>query len=414
MSGGYHAGEFFVEGAGVERLATEYGTPCYVYSKNRFIANWRAYAEALARHPHLICYAVKANSNLALLNLLAGLGSGFDIVSVGELERVLAAGGVPGKTVFAGVGKRDDEIARALDAGIRCFNVESVPELERINQIAGAKRARAPVSIRVNPDVDAQTHPYIATGLKQNKFGVAMEAAFALYQHAQRLPHVEIEGVGCHIGSQLTRTAPFVDALTRLKSLVRQLDAAGIALKHIDIGGGLGIRYRDESPPPVPEFCAGVLSVIADLGREILLEPGRSIAGDAGWLLTRIEYVKHSGARSFVVVDAAMNDLLRPALYHAWQPIFPARERPGTETTRVDVVGPVCETGDFLGLDRDLGVAPGDLLVVGAVGAYGFAMSSNYNSRPRAAEVLVDGTVSHLIRRREAIEDLWRGEILLR
>ncbi|HEB77316.1 MAG TPA: diaminopimelate decarboxylase, partial [Methylothermaceae bacterium] len=361
----------------------------------------------------LICYAVKANSNLAVLNLLARLGSGFDIVSVGELERVLHAGGDPAKIVFSGVGKREDELRRALQVGIRCFNVEVPGELDRLNRIAGELGVCAPVSLRVNPDVDAKTHPYIATGLKENKFGIDVGLAFAEYCRAAEMPHLRIVGIDCHIGSQLTGLSPFLDALDRLLELVERLEARGIRLQHIDLGGGLGIRYRDEEPPEPGDYVSALLERLGRRDWEILLEPGRAVAGNAGILVIRVEYLKQTPAKWFAIVDAAMNDLLRPALYHAWQEIVAVRPRQDVPVREYDVVGPVCETGDFLGRDRALALAEGDLLAVRSAGAYGFTMSSNYNSRPRPPEILVDGNQAHLVRQRESLEDLWRREQVL-
>ncbi len=408
----YQAGELYAEDVAVADIAKQYGTPCYVYSRATLERHWRAFDEALAGIDHLVCYAVKANSNLAVLNVLARLGSGFDIVSVGELERVLAAGGDPHKVVFSGVGKRDDEMRRALEVGIHCFNVESEEELEQLNQVANELGVTAPVSIRVNPDVDARTHPYISTGLKENKFGIDINRALEVYRRAAKLSHLSIRGVDCHIGSQLTDTAPFLDALERVMQLVDQLVAQGIGIKHLDLGGGLGIRYRDETPPLPAAYAAALRQRLGDTALSILIEPGRAIVGNAGILLTRVEYLKHTEHKDFAVVDAAMNDLMRPALYNAWQEIIPVLPRQG-EARRYDVVGPVCETGDFLGKDRELCLAPGDLLAVRSAGAYGFSMSSNYNSRPRAAEVMVDGKQSHLIRERETVAELYAHEHVL-
>lgn len=409
----YRHGALYAEDVAVSAIAAAWGTPCYVYSRATLERHWRAFDAALGDHPHLICYAVKANSNLAVLNVMARLGSGFDIVSVGELERVLAAGGDPGKIVFSGVGKRADEIARALAVGIRGFNVESEPELRLINQIAGEVNRRAPVALRVNPDVDAITHPYIATGLRENKFGIDVKQAPGVYALAAELPHLDVVGVACHIGSQLTQLAPFLDALDKLLALVAQLEGQGIAIRHLDLGGGLGVRYRDETPPLPDEQAAALLTRVKALPYEIMLEPGRAIAGNAGILVTRLELLKLGEHKHFAVVDAAMNDLLRPALYSAWQAIIPVVKRTDGVPRRYDVVGPVCETGDFLGKDRELTLLPGDLLAVRTAGAYGFVMSSNYNSRPRAAEVMVDGDQMYLVRRRETTADLYAGESLL-
>ena len=406
----YRDGRLHAEDVPVADIAATVGTPCYIYSRATIERHWRAFDQAFGQHPHLVCYAVKANSNLAVLNVLARLGSGFDIVSGGELERVLAAGGDPGKIVFSGVGKRRDELERALEMKIRCFNVESEAELALLERVAAERGQRAPVSLRINPDVDADTHPYISTGLKQNKFGIEVERALAVYARAAASPHLEVVGVDCHIGSQLTRVAPFVDALERVLALVGRLEAQGIAIRHLDLGGGLGIRYRDEEPPLPAEHAAALLERLRDRPHEILIEPGRAIVGNAGILVTRVELLKQGDEKSFAVVDAAMNDLLRPALYSAWQAIIPVEPRAVGEPHRYDVVGPICETGDFLGKDRELNIEPGDLLAVRSAGAYGFAMSSNYNSRPRAAEVMVDGDRFQVVRRRETVAELYAGE----
>ncbi len=408
----YRDGELHAEDVPMARIADAHGTPCYVYSRATLERHWRAFDAALGDHPHLICYAVKANSSLAVLNVLARLGSGFDIVSAGELERVLRAGGDPARVVFSGVGKRADEMRRALEAGIRCFNVESEAELLRLNDVAGEAGIPAPVSMRVNPDVDARTHPYISTGLKENKFGVDIREAPALYRKAAELPHLRVVGVDCHIGSQLVELSPFMDALSRVLDLAHGLEAEGIGLDHLDLGGGLGVRYRDETPPLPDAYARALFEGLADTRYEVLLEPGRAIAGNAGVLLTRVEYLKHTEHKDFAVVDAAMNDLIRPALYGAWQEIIPVSPRQGGART-YDVVGPVCETGDFLGKDRELVLAEGDLLAVRSAGAYGYTMSSNYNSRPRAAEVMVDGADMHLVTRRETIDELMARETVL-
>lgn len=402
----------FAENVSVAEIAEAYGTPCYVYSRATLERHWHAFDRAFGSHPHLICYAVKANSNLAVLNVLARLGSGFDIVSGGELARVLKAGGQPEKIVFSGVGKRDDELRLALEAGIRCFNIEVDGELERLSRIAAATGRTAPVSIRVNPDVDAKTHPYIATGLKENKFGIDFRDALRVYRYAAELPGLKVVGIDCHIGSQLTSVDPFIDALDRILELALQLQKAGIQIEHLDLGGGLGIRYRDEEPPEPSAYARALFERLGNLDLEIVLEPGRAIAGNAGILVTRVEYLKATPAKNFAIVDAAMNDLLRPALYGAWQEIIPVEKASRASETVYDIVGPVCETGDFLGKSRKLSVSSGDLLAVRSCGAYGFSMSSNYNSRPRAAEVMVDGDRMHLIRRREEIEQLWSGETL--
>lgn len=408
----YRDGQLFAEGVSLSALAERFGTPTYVYSRAHIEAQYRAYADALAGMEHLVCFAVKANSNLGVLNVLARLGAGFDIVSRGELERVLAAGGTPAKIVFSGVGKSRDDMRRALEVGVHCFNVESDVELERLQEVAAELGVKAPVSLRVNPDVDAQTHPYISTGLKENKFGISIDIAEAVYARAAELPNLEVVGVDCHIGSQLTQLEPFLDALERLLALVDRLAAHGIAIKHLDLGGGLGVRYRDEQPPLAGDYIAAVRERLA--GRELALvfEPGRSIVANAGVLLTRVEYLKHTEHKDFAVIDAAMNDLIRPALYQAWMDIVPVQPRAG-EARPYDLVGPICETGDFLGKDRELVLAEGDLLAVRSAGAYGFVMSSNYNTRGRAAEVLVDGEQAHLVRRRETVEELYAGESLL-
>lgn len=409
----YRQSELFAEDLPVAELAERFGTPCFVYSRATIERHFRAFDHALADHPHLICYAVKANSNLAVLDVLARLGAGFDIVSVGELERVLAAGGDPSRVVFSGVAKQEHEIARALEVGIRCFNVESTFELDQINALALAHGVAAPVSLRVNPDVDPGTHPYISTGLRENKFGIDVEAAESVYLRAAGLPGIVVRGIDFHIGSQLTSVEPFVDALDRVLLLTDRLLGHGIPIAHLDFGGGLGIRYRDENPPEPDVQARALLDRISARPLEILMEPGRAIAGNAGVLLTRVEYLKRAADKHFAIVDAAMNDLLRPALYSAWQEIIPADLASPAEPESYDVVGPICESGDFLGKGRRLSILPGDLLVVRSAGAYGFVMSSNYNSRPRAAEVMVDGDRAHLVRRRETVRDLFSGESLL-
>jgi diaminopimelate decarboxylase len=409
----YQSGSLYAEQVPVSTIAERFGTPCYIYSRATFEQHWRAFDDAFAEMPHLVCYAVKANSNLAVLNVLARQGSGFDIVSAGELARVIAAGGEPAKTVFSGVGKTEAEIENALQQGIRCFNVESIPELSRINEVAQSLNTKAPISIRVNPDVDAQTHPYISTGLKENKFGIAIEDARAVYRSANEMTHLDIVGVDCHIGSQLTSVAPFVDALKRVLALIDELKADGTVIKHLDIGGGLGIHYRDETPPTPAEYAAELKPLLADRDLEILLEPGRAIAGNAGILLTKVEFIKPTEAKQFAIVDAAMNDLLRPALYQSWQAIVPVEAESKAPAAVYDIVGPICETGDFLGKDRELEIEQGDLLAIRSAGAYGFTMSSNYNSRPRAAEVMVDGDAVHLVRERETVQDLFSGEHVL-
>ena len=409
----YRNNALFAEDVAVADIAGKYGTPCYVYSRATLERHWRAFDSALAGTDHLVCYAVKANSNLAVLNILARLGSGFDIVSVGELERVLAAGGDADKVVFSGVAKRADEMQRALEVGIYCFNVESEAELHRLNEVAAGMGKIANISLRVNPDVDAQTHPYISTGLKENKFGIAIEDAQRVYQIATSLKNLNVTGVDCHIGSQLVSTAPFVDALARVLELLDKLAADGIEIKHIDIGGGLGIRYRDEDPPEPSMYASAIREALGDRKLKIIMEPGRAIAGNAGILVTRVEYLKHNEDRHFAIVDAAMNDLMRPALYNAWQEIIPVILSAEGETHHYDIVGPVCETGDFLGKERELQLAIGDLLAVRSAGAYGFSMSSNYNTRPRATELIVDGAHVHVARERETLTSLYAGEHLL-
>ncbi len=406
----YRNGRLYAEGVPLDDIAVAVGTPTYVYSRATLERHWHAFDEALGDHPHQVHYAVKANSNLAVLNLLARLGSGFDIVSGGELLRVAAAGGDPGRVVFSGIGKGDDELRLALDHGIHCFNVESEAELQRLDAIARERGERAPVALRVNPDIDPQTHPYISTGLKENKFGIDIRRAEALYREAAALAGIRLIGVACHIGSQILELSPFLEALDRVLELTDRLKAAGIDLEHIDIGGGLGIRYRDERPPEPREYARAVKARLAGRPLALHVEPGRAIAGNAGVLLTRVRYLKDGVDRHFAIVDAAMNDLLRPALYQAWQDIVPVAPRVEGEVRRYDIVGPVCETGDFLGKDRELNIQPGDLLAVRSAGAYGFVMSSNYNSRPRAAEVMVDGDRFRVVRERETYDDLMRGE----
>ena len=409
----YHNGVLRAEEVDLGDIAKRFGTPCYIYSRATLERHWQVFDEALGTHPHLICYAVKANSSLAVLQVLARLGSGFDIVSEGELERVLRAGGDPSRIVFSGVGKRAAEMQRALEAGIRCFNVESEAELVRLEAVAASTGQIAPVSIRVNPDVDAQTHPYISTGLRDNKFGIDVDKALQVYQRASELPHLKVTGIDCHIGSQLTDNAPFVDALERVLQLVDRLQSDGIDLAHIDLGGGLGIPYSTGDRPPLPDaYARALLARMTGRPQELLLEPGRAIAGNAGILLTRVEYLKHTTHKNFAIIDAAMNDLQRPALYNAWHDIVPVQPREGVPVI-YDVVGPVCETGDFLGKERELILAESDLLAIRSAGAYGFTMSSNYNSRPRAAEVMVDGDRAFVIRERETLADLYRHEHLL-
>ncbi len=409
----YRDNRLCAEDVELAELAARHGTPCYVYSRATLEHHWRVFDQALAGHPHLICYAVKANSSLAVLSVLAQLGSGFDIVSAGELQRVLKAGGDPARCVFSGVGKRADEMRLALETGIRCFNVESDVELERLESVAADCGRSAPVSLRVNPDVDAGTHPYISTGLRENKFGIDVDTALDTYRRAAELAHIEVVGIDCHIGSQLTEVAPFTDALERILDLVDRLQDEGIVLRHLDMGGGLGIPYSDSDKPPTPDvYARALMEQLSGRPLELLLEPGRAIAGNAGVLLTRVEYLKHTAHRNFAIVDAAMNDLQRPALYDAWHDILPVAPRTG-DAEVYDIVGPVCETGDFLAKERLLSLAAGDLLAVRSAGAYGFTMSSNYNTRPRAAEIMVDGDQAHVIRERETFDDLVRGEHLL-
>lgn len=405
-------GELYAEDTPLSAIAERFGTPCYVYSRAAFTQQYLSYAQALGSHPGMICYAIKANSNLAILNMLAKLGAGFDIVSGGELERVLRAGGNPARIVFSGVGKSAEEIARALDVGIFCFNVESEAELELISQVAVAKGKVANISLRVNPDVDANTHPYISTGLKENKFGIAIERAPAVYARAAELPGIAIKGLDCHIGSQLIQLTPFLDALDRLLILVDELAAKGIEISHLDLGGGLGVTYRNETPPPVSEYMAAIKAKLGNRKLALMFEPGRSISANSGVLLTRVMFLKPTEHKNFAVIDAAMNDNIRPSLYQAWQEIRAVKPRDG-EVKKWDLVGPICETGDFLGKERELAIEPGDLLAMMSTGAYGFSMSSNYNTRGRAAEVVVDGDQVHLARARETFEDMIRGEALL-
>ncbi|MEB4590544.1 diaminopimelate decarboxylase [Candidatus Thiothrix sp. Deng01] len=410
----YRNGQLFAEDVAVADIARAHGTPCYIYSRATLERHWRAFNDAFGAQPHLVCYAVKANSNIAILNLFARLGSGFDIVSGGELERVLRAGGDPDKVVFSGVGKKAAEIRRALEVGIHCFNVESEAELGRINAIAAEMGKVAPVSLRVNPDVDAQTHPYISTGLKENKFGIEIGRAEAVYLQAARMPNLRVVGIDCHIGSQLLTLSPFMDALQRVLALAERLAGHGIEVRHLDVGGGLGVRYQNGQVAPSPAEYMGQLFTDGRLRQyEIFVEPGRAIAANAGILVTEVEFLKMAEHKNFAVVDAAMNDLIRPALYGAWQEIIPVTPRAEGKTETYDVVGPICETGDFLGKGRDLNVQPGDLLAVRSSGAYGFTMSSNYNTRPRAVEIMVDGEAMHVIRQRETLEDLLRGETTL-
>lgn len=409
----YKDGLLNAEGVSLAEIAGKYGTPCYVYSRKAIESSWLEFDRALKTQKHLVCYAVKANSNIGLLNILAKLGSGFDIVSVGEMERVLRAGGRPDKIVFSGVGKREDEMQAALRAGIKCFNVESVNELIRLNEVAGAMHIHAPISLRVNPDVDANTHPYIATGLKDNKFGIAFENAIAAYELASALPNISIKGIDCHIGSQITTLEPFKDALLKVLELVEQLKQLEITFEHIDLGGGLGINYQGEEPPTRSDYIQTIINTLNNENMELIIEPGRSIVGNAGVLLTKVEYLNKGEDHNFAIVDAAMNDLIRPALYDGWHDIKRVVESSNAEEVVYDVVGPVCETGDFLGKDRLLSLEQDDLLAVCSAGAYGFTMASNYNSRPRVAELMVDGEQIFQIRRRETIDELMNGEMLL-
>ena len=407
----YKNEQLYVEDLPVKQLAEEFGTPLYIYSRATLERHWHAFDSALGKHPHLICYAVKANSNIGILNVMAKLGSGFDIVSQGELERVLAAGGDASKVVFSGVAKSRAEIMRALEVGIRCFNVESVAELHHINQIAGEMGKVAPISLRVNPDVDAHTHPYISTGLKENKFGVSVDEAREVYKLAATLPHVKITGMDCHIGSQLTELQPFLDATDRLIRLMKQLKEDGITLKHLDLGGGLGVTYTDETPPHPSDYATALLNKLKNYeDLEIILEPGRAIAANAGILLAKVQYLKSNESRNFAITDTGMNDMIRPALYEAYMNIIEIDRTLEREKATYDVVGPVCETSDFLGKQRELAIAEGDYIAQRSAGAYGASMSSNYNSRPRTAEVLVDRNKAHLIRRRENLSELWALE----
>ena len=409
----YRDGHLFAEDVPVADIAAAHGTPAYIYSRATLERHYRAYDDALAGRPHLVCYAVKANSNLAVLNVLARLGAGFDIVSAGELERVLRAGGDPSRVVFSGVGKQPWEMRRALTVGVRCFNVESDTELDRLNEVAGEMGVKAPVSLRVNPDVDAGTHPYISTGLKENKFGIDINEAPAVYARAAAMENLEVIGVDCHIGSQLTTVAPFLDALDRVLALIDQLASQGVMIRHLDMGGGLGVTYDRETPPQPSAYVASLSERLAGRDLELILEPGRSIAANAGILLTRVEFLKCTEHRNFAVIDAAMNDLIRPALYGAWQAVVPVSPRETGDEKVWDLVGPVCETGDFLAKDRRLRLQPGDLLAVRSAGAYGFVMSSNYNTRNRPPELMVDGDRVHVVRQRESLDDQLRLEAVL-
>ncbi len=406
-------GQLWAEELPITQLAEQFGTPLYVYSRATLERHWKAFDNSVGNHPHLVCYAVKANSNIGVLNALARLGSGFDIVSQGELERVVAAGGDPTKVVFSGVGKTADEMRRALELKIKCFNVESEPELERLNAVAAEMGVIAPISLRINPDVDAKTHPYISTGLRDNKFGIAFDRAPEVYKFAQSLPNLDVQGIDCHIGSQLTDIEPFIDATDRLLALIDDLKAQGVNIRHLDVGGGLGVVYRDELPPQPSEYATALLGRLAEhQDLELIFEPGRAIAANAGILVTKVEFLKHTEHKNFAIIDAAMNDLMRPALYQAWQDIVPVVPREG-DAQNYDLVGPICETGDFLGKDRSLVLEANDLLAVRSSGAYGFVMSSNYNTRCRAAEIMVDGGDVHLVRKREELSSLWELEAIL-
>lgn len=409
----YINGVLHAEHQSLSALAAEHGTPLYVYSRAALESSYLAYTDALGEWPHMVCFAVKSNSNLAVLNVLARLGAGFDIVSGGELERVIAAGGDPTRVVFSGLGKQPAEIRRALEVGVHCFNIESEAELERISEVAVAEGKTAPVSLRVNPDVDAQTHPYISTGLKDNKFGVDINEAVRIYEKAAALPGIAVRGVDCHIGSQLTDIAPFLDALDRLLNLIDTLAERGIVIEHLDLGGGLGVTYHNEQPATPAEYIEAVKARLGDRSLTLIFEPGRSISANAGVFITRVEYLKLNQHKNFALIDGAMNDLIRPSLYSAWQAIVPVAESSSEPERVYDVVGPVCETGDFLGKDRPLKIAQGDLLAVMSSGAYGFVMSSNYNTRGRAAEVMADGDQAYLVRERETVQSLFANEHLL-
>ena len=409
----YKDNNLLVEDASIASVAEKYGTPCFIYSKAALEQNYHAYEKAFEDHSHLICYAVKANSNLAVLNILSKLGAGFDIVSGGELDRVIAAGGDPKKVTFSGLGKTTQEIYKALDAGIHCFNIESEAELLRINEIAVNNSQVAPISIRVNPDVNAETHPYISTGLKENKFGISMEKAIQLYLHATEMKGICIKGLDFHIGSQLTSIRPILDALDRILTLNEQLISRDVIIEHINIGGGLGVTYEDEIPPTPNELILAVKEKLHGLDLKIVVEPGRSIAANAGILVTKVEYLKNHEEKNFAIIDGAMNDLIRPALYGAWQKIVPVKKAAGSESTAYDIVGPICESADALGKNRSLNINAGDLLAIKSAGAYGFVMSSNYNTRPRAPEIMINGSEVHLIRERESVSDLFQNEYLL-
>jgi len=411
LSFSYKNQSLHAESVDIADLMQSYGSPLYVYSRTDIESNWREFDSAFGQHPHLVCYAVKANSNIAVLNVLAKIGAGFDIVSVGELERVLAAGGQASNCVFSGVAKTQDEIKRGLEVGIRCFNVESAAELERIEQVSASMNMQAPISIRVNPNVDAKTHPYISTGLKENKFGVDIDDAIALYETAHQSEYINVQGLDCHIGSQLTDVSPFIDALDKVLALIAKLADRGIEIAHLDLGGGVGIRYEDEVTIDISAYISSILDKVGNL--EIILEPGRAIVGNAGAFITKVEFLKQNSDKSFAIIDGAMNDLLRPAFYNAYHNVLPVRENAQGVEASWDLVGPICETGDFLAKDRQLSLSAGDYLAVMSAGAYGFTMSSNYNSRPRVAEVMVSDTAHHLIRKRETIQDLFNTEILI-
>lgn len=411
----YKNGTLHAENASVSSIVKQYGSPCYIYSRKAFETQYLAYDEALAGQPHMVCYAVKANSNIAVLNVLARLGAGFDIVSLGELERVLAAGGDPSRIVFSGVAKQPAEMIRAMEVGVHCFNIESEAELERLNDVAAKEGKIASISLRVNPDVDAKTHPYISTGLKDNKFGIDINEALRVYKKASLMNNVKIKGVDCHIGSQLTEVQPFLDALDRVLLLIDELANAGITIEHLDLGGGLGVVYKDETPPTPASYIKALTDKLGDRKLTLLFEPGRSISANAGIFATTVEFIKPTEFKNFAIIDGAMNDLIRPALYQAWQDIVPVQQTPseGVESQTYDIVGPICETGDFLGKDRELAIEAGDILAVKSAGAYGFTMASNYNSRNRVAEIMVDGDETHLIRRRETVEEQFASETLL-
>ena len=411
----YKNGTLHAENASVSSIVEQYGSPCYIYSRKAFETQYLAYDEALAGHPHMICYAVKSNSNIAVLNLLARLGAGFDIVSLGELERVLAAGGDPSRIVFSGVAKQPAEMVRAMEVGVHCFNIESEAELERLNEVAINEDKIASISLRVNPDVDAKTHPYISTGLKDNKFGIDINEALRVYKKAALMSNVAIKGVDCHIGSQLTEVQPFLDALDRVLLLIDELANADINIEHLDLGGGLGVVYKDETPPTPASYIKALTDKLGDRKLTLLFEPGRSISANAGIFATTVEFIKPTEFKNFAIIDGAMNDLIRPALYQAWQDIIPVQQNAseGIQSQTYDIVGPICETGDFLGKDRELAIKAGDVLAVKSAGAYGFTMASNYNSRNRVAEIMVDGAETHLIRRRETIEEQFSSESLL-